>query len=111
MRNALPNAGFLAFTGTPLIAGGKSGRQRAVVGTSTGGISALGLAAGLRPRDVVEFYSEWGPKIFRKRRIRTGCGLWRRRYGSRTMRRALSHVLGTGLSPTASAVSRSWPMT
>ena len=31
-----------------------------VAGTSTGGIIALGLGLGLRPRQIVEFYAEPG---------------------------------------------------
>jgi uncharacterized protein len=36
-----------------------------IVGTSTGGIIALGLGMGMRPKDIVDFYSKQGPKIFR----------------------------------------------
>ena len=35
-----------------------------IAGTSTGGIIAIALGLGLRPRDIVEFYIEEGPKIF-----------------------------------------------
>jgi uncharacterized protein len=35
-----------------------------IAGTSTGGIIALGLAAGFRPSRIVEFYVEHGPLIF-----------------------------------------------
>jgi predicted acylesterase/phospholipase RssA len=35
-----------------------------IVGTSTGGILALGLGMGLRPADMVRFYREEGPRIF-----------------------------------------------
>ena len=35
-----------------------------ISGTSTGGIIALGLGLGLRPRELVEFYLNEGPKIF-----------------------------------------------
>jgi len=37
-----------------------------IVGTSTGGIIALGLGIGLSPRQIVEFYYKKGPLIFRK---------------------------------------------
>ncbi len=37
-----------------------------IVGTSTGGIIALGLGLGLRPKQIVDFYAEKGPRIFRK---------------------------------------------
>jgi patatin-like phospholipase/acyl hydrolase len=36
-----------------------------ITGTSTGGIIALGLGLGMRPRQIVEFYVEHGPSIFR----------------------------------------------
>lgn len=35
-----------------------------ITGTSTGGIIAIGLGLGLRPREIVEFYLREGPKIF-----------------------------------------------
>ena len=35
-----------------------------IAGTSTGGVIALGLGAGLTPLEMVEFYTEQGPKIF-----------------------------------------------
>lgn len=35
-----------------------------IVGTSTGGIIALGLAAGMKTDSIVKFYKERGPKIF-----------------------------------------------
>lgn len=37
-----------------------------IAGTSTGGIIALGLGLGMRPREIVEFYINEGPKIFHK---------------------------------------------
>lgn len=35
-----------------------------ITGTSTGGIIALGLANGMRPREIVQFYLSNGPSIF-----------------------------------------------
>lgn len=35
-----------------------------ITGTSTGGIIALGLGIGMRPREIVEFYLSKGPEIF-----------------------------------------------
>lgn len=35
-----------------------------IVGTSTGGLIALGLAIGMKPREIVRFYVESGPQIF-----------------------------------------------
>ena len=46
-----------------------------IAGTSTGGLIALGLGAGLSPADIVEFYTRHGEHIFgRPRRISR---LWR----------------------------------
>ncbi len=38
-----------------------------ITGTSTGGIIALGLGMGMSPREIVHFYVNEGPRIFRKR--------------------------------------------
>lgn len=35
-----------------------------ISGTSTGGIIAIGIGLGMRPREIVEFYLREGPKIF-----------------------------------------------
>lgn len=37
-----------------------------IAGTSTGGIVAIGLGLGLKPREIVEFYLREGPSIFPK---------------------------------------------
>jgi len=37
-----------------------------IVGTSTGGIIGLGLGLGLTPKQLVEFYFDKGPKIFKQ---------------------------------------------
>jgi uncharacterized protein len=39
-----------------------------IVGTSTGGIIALGLGLGLSDRDIEHFYETYGPQIFAGRR-------------------------------------------
>ena len=36
-----------------------------ITGTSTGGIIALGLGLGIKPREIVEFYVTNGPEIFK----------------------------------------------
>lgn len=38
-----------------------------ICGTSTGGLIALGLGAGLSPAEIVDFYVEHGPRIFPRR--------------------------------------------
>lgn len=40
-----------------------------IVGTSTGGIIALGLGLGWSALDLLDFHEEYGPKIFRKRSL------------------------------------------
>lgn len=54
-----------------------------IVGTSTGGIIALGLAHGKTASEMLAFYTEAGPKIFAKpRRIRQ---LWAPKYDRRPL--------------------------
>jgi patatin-like phospholipase/acyl hydrolase len=64
-----------------------------VAGTSTGGLIALGLGAGLRPRDIIDFYATWGPQIFRRQHL----GILRPRYGSGKLREGLAQILGEKL--------------
>ncbi len=49
-----------------------------IVGTSTGGIIALGLGLGLQAGEILEFYKEKGPAIFGQ----SADNLWLRRFGS-----------------------------
>ena len=65
-----------------------------VVGTSTGGILALGLGRGLSPDQLVDFYSTWGPRIFVATGVGTGWGWWLRRYRPDALRAGLAEVLG-----------------
>ncbi len=65
-----------------------------VAGTSTGGIIALGLGAGLRPREIVEFYVSRGPAIFPRARVRAVRRLLRSKHRARPLRLALEDVLG-----------------
>lgn len=61
-----------------------------ITGTSTGGIIALGLGLGMRPKEIVEFYLSKGPTIFPR-----WCGLkWMqhwiyRKYSQKAMMKAL----------------------
>lgn len=66
-----------------------------ITGTSTGGIVALGLGLGKRPREIVEFYVTHGPKIF------GNCLAWRsvqhwvrRKYSPVPLQLALQATLG-----------------
>lgn len=66
-----------------------------IAGTSTGGIIAIGLGLGLTPREIVEFYAEHGPAIFRDRsRTRGLRRLVRAKYPAEPLREALTQVLG-----------------
>jgi patatin-like phospholipase/acyl hydrolase len=71
-----------------------------IVGTSTGGIIALGLAAGLPAAHIREFYTQKGPLIFPRKRGRL-TEAWRalRKYGMvrherEPLEKALREVLG-----------------
>jgi predicted acylesterase/phospholipase RssA len=67
-----------------------------VVGTSTGGIIALGLAAGLPARKVVDFYTEHGPSIFRGPRLpRALRQLALGKYDANGLQEALEGVFGS----------------
>jgi patatin-like phospholipase/acyl hydrolase len=66
-----------------------------IAGTSTGGIIALGLGLGLRPRQILEFYTELGAQVFRSR---PGLGsarqlLWAK-YQPGPLRAALTSMFG-----------------
>jgi uncharacterized protein len=63
-----------------------------VAGASTGGIIALGLGAGLRPAEIVDFYVEQGPAIFTHPKLRSVRRLARSKYRPRPLRRALEAV-------------------
>lgn len=64
-----------------------------VAGTSTGAILAIGLALGLKPLQILEFYRMQGPKIFPKDR---SLRHWlTSKYKSQTLRSTLESILGT----------------
>src|SRR6266478_418870 len=67
-----------------------------IVGTSTGGIIALGLGLGLSASNLLRFYEERGPAIFNGNgqmgRIRQ---LFRAKYNSQPLKQALSEALGS----------------
>jgi uncharacterized protein len=66
-----------------------------ITGTSTGGIIALGLGLGMRPREIVQFYVSQGPKIFRQTRWWTSlCSLFRRKYPQEPLKTALQECVG-----------------
>lgn len=64
-----------------------------IAGTSTGGIIALGLGLGLRPRQIVEFYAELGEQVFRDRTgLASARRLLRAKYLPGPLRAALTGV-------------------
>ncbi len=66
-----------------------------ITGTSTGGIIALGLGIGLRPREIVQLYVQEGPNIFRRRSWFHGIrSLWRSAYPQAPLRTALQTCFG-----------------
>lgn len=66
-----------------------------IVGTSTGGIIALGLGAGLSPKEIVQFYVEHGPSIFRRPNcVAKSQWLWRRKYPHGPLKQALIECFG-----------------
>ena len=63
-----------------------------VTGTSTGGIIALGMGAGLRPAQISDFYVTRGAAIFRRKIITRR--IWRAKYDADGLASALSGVFG-----------------
>jgi uncharacterized protein len=67
-----------------------------IVGTSTGGIIALGLGLEISGRDILAFYEEHGPAIFSGSRTLRGYRSWfRSKYDPLPLRTALATVFGT----------------
>ena len=66
-----------------------------IVGTSTGGIIALGLGLGLTASEILDFYRQHGPKIFKGNRfvLTVKQALWRK-YSNEQLRRALEETFG-----------------
>jgi patatin-like phospholipase/acyl hydrolase len=66
-----------------------------IAGTSTGGIIALGLGLGLRPADILAFYTEYGRRIFRNRlRLRSALWWFWRKYRAAALETALRATFG-----------------
>jgi Patatin-like phospholipase len=66
-----------------------------VAGTSTGGIIALGLGAGLSAGEIVEFYAEHGPAIFGWPRLRSPRRILRSKYRPAALKSALEEAFDT----------------
>jgi patatin-like phospholipase/acyl hydrolase len=65
-----------------------------ITGTSTGGIIALGLGAGLRPSEITSFYVEHGDDIFPGRLRRPTRRVFASKFSPAPLRHALEQVLG-----------------
>ena len=64
-----------------------------ITGTSTGGILALGLGAGLSARALLDLYVNEGHRVFPPQQRRRGLRLWRRLLRNRYDRAALDELL------------------
>ncbi len=65
-----------------------------IVGTSTGGIIALGLGLGMRAADILRFYDVHGPDIFRADHKSKWFHYFRAKYSDQPLHRALAEVFG-----------------
>lgn len=66
-----------------------------IVGTSTGGILALGLGLGFRASELLAFYEELGPKVFgRNRLVKLARWLGHEQYSPEPLRAALTEKFG-----------------
>jgi len=65
-----------------------------IVGTSTGGIIALGLAIGMTPKEIVHFYVKNGPKIFPPSIFAEKRHLFKMKYNSDTLELAIRECFG-----------------
>jgi patatin-like phospholipase/acyl hydrolase len=68
-----------------------------IVGTSTGGIIALGLGLGLTPREIVHFYVEKGPYIFHEVKTSKIRQLYRTKFDVAPLESALKECFGDAL--------------
>lgn len=70
-------------------------RSDMFAGSSTGGILALGLAAGYKPIDLIDFYKKEGPKIFKRSFARRlTAQLTRAKYGNEQLSLSLKIYFG-----------------
>lgn len=69
-----------------------------IAGTSTGGIIALGLGLGLSPREIVEFYTTHGPRIFNQIKwLSSKKHFFTRKYPQKPLKEALRTCFGEKL--------------
>lgn len=78
-----------------------------ITGTSTGGLIAIGLGLGLRPREMVQFYVNHGPKIFSNRLGWRGMLKWvLRKYPQAALRAAVQDASAFGDKTLGESVKR-----
>lgn len=65
-----------------------------IAGTSTGGIIALGLGMGLSAKEILSFYEDYGPEIFRGSPGKLLRWLGAAKYDKAPLERALAEVFG-----------------
>jgi hypothetical protein len=66
-----------------------------IAGTSTGGIIAIALGLGLRPAEILSFYTEHGPRIFNNPlRLRSALWWFWRKYRADALRAGLRTTFG-----------------
>jgi patatin-like phospholipase/acyl hydrolase len=65
-----------------------------IAGTSTGGLIAIGLGLGLRPREIVEFYLREGTTVFPRGLIATLRHWVQRKYSAEPLESALKRCFG-----------------
>jgi hypothetical protein len=66
-----------------------------ITGTSTGGIIAAALALGREPSKIIDFYTEFGERIFPSwRRKLPFAGIIREKYSNRVLKQALNEFFG-----------------
>lgn len=66
-----------------------------IVGTSTGGIIALGLGLGLSAKDILGFYKQFGPSIFKGNSFMKSFRHWfASKYENHALREALEKTFG-----------------
>ena len=70
-----------------------------IAGTSTGGVIAIGLGAGLRATELRDLYAERGCEIFPptnpvSKKVRKGLGFFRHKYNSDSLSKILSDSFG-----------------
>ena len=65
-----------------------------ITGTSTGGIIALGLGMGMRPREILRFYVDKGPAIFANGLMTSLRRLWKKKHTSDGLENSLKDCFG-----------------